>query len=99
MSRFIKRTTMLFALLASLAAISAPMAAARFDLNPPTSKSPAQTAPLPAPTVESGGSVSSGFDWGDAAIGAAVMFAALGAATGALLVIRRGQSSGRAAAS
>jgi uncharacterized iron-regulated membrane protein len=95
MSRLVKRTIAVGALIAALAAISAPVTAARFDLNPPASNNPVATA---TPTQSSSSSIShtssarsTGFDWGDAALGAAGMLVLLGIGTGAVLVARRGR--------
>ena len=95
MSRLIKRTITIGTLIAAFAAISAPVAAARFDLNPPASSNPVAPA---TPTQSSsssishtGASTSTGFDWGDAALGAAGMLLLLSVGTGAVLVSRRGR--------
>jgi hypothetical protein len=89
MTRIVKRTTTVVALIAALLAISAPMAAAHFDLNPPTGDPPAQNAPIEQPATHGVSSSRSGFSWGDAAIGAAFAFVALGLATTAVLATRR----------
>jgi hypothetical protein len=92
MLRLIKKTATTVALIAALAAISAPLAAARFDLNPPVSStSPAPTQSYSSPSGQSGQVVSNGFDWGDAAIGAAGTLALLIIITGAVLAGRRGR--------
>jgi hypothetical protein len=91
MTRLIKRTTAIVALIAALVAISAPIASARFDLNPPTANNSSSTTFEPASqvTVQSSTSGSSGFEWGDAAIGAAVTLAIISLAAGTVLVVRR----------
>ena len=95
MYRLIKRTIAVGALIAALAAISAPLAAARFDLNPPASSNQVAS---PTPTQSSSSSIShtssatsTGFDWGDAALGAAGMLVLLSIGAGGVLVARRGR--------
>ena len=90
MKRVIKRTTTVAALLAVFAVIAAPAASARFDLNPPThNDSTKPVAQAPATTVTE---TSSGFDLGDAAIGAGVMLALVMLGAGSVLVFRRSSS-------
>jgi uncharacterized iron-regulated membrane protein len=95
MYRVIKRTITIAALTAALSAISAPVAAARFDLNPPASSHPvtsvAPTQSSSQSSSQTSASTSTGFDWGDAALGAAGMLALLSVGTGAVLVGRRGR--------
>jgi Na+/proline symporter len=91
MNRAIKRATALFAVIAAFAVVAAPAASARFDLNPP---SPSDTSQAQAPTssVRDVSSSSSGFSWGDAAVGAGVALAVVALAGGAVLIARRGDS-------
>ena len=87
MYRVIKRSLALMALIAALAAVSAPLASARFDVSQPTpnSSAPAGQVVITAPAESSG---SDGFDWGDAAIGAAAVVTILGLGTAAALGLR-----------
>ena len=95
MSGATKRVFAVIAVVTALAAISAPAASARFDLNPPNSNQTAKTA---AVTIESPGKTSSnGFDWGDAAIGAGAVLALLALGGGAVMISRRGQPRSRPA--
>jgi hypothetical protein len=88
-----KKTAAVAALVAAVLAISAPMAAARFDLNPPTGNQSTQSAPAEQQVVHTASASSSGFSWGDAAIGAAFTFVVLGLASAAVLVTRRGRTA------
>jgi hypothetical protein len=102
MSRLIKRTTAVVALIAAMVAISAPIASARFDLNPPpaSSNSNATTfAPANPVSVQSSAADSSGFQWGDAAIGAAVTLAVISMAAGTVLLVRHSRERGAPAIS
>ncbi len=82
------RRTLATGIVAGVAGLPA-AAQARFDLNPP----PVDTAPVrvenppaaPQPTVGS----ESGFDWGDAGIGAAGAVVLLSAGAGGTIVARR----------
>jgi hypothetical protein len=85
-----KRTFAAVALVMALAAISAPMAQARFQVDPPNGSAIAVSRPAPA-TVKST-SAGSSFDWGDAAIGATVMLAVISLAAGAVVLSRRSRS-------
>lgn len=96
MSQAIKRAMGLVIVLAAFAAVSAPAASARFDLNPPSVSEPAQIAPATSDTPSSTGSAS-GFDFGDAAIGAGVALGLVALGGAALLVSRRGQAKSRPA--
>ncbi|MGZ6645228.1 MAG: hypothetical protein ACXVFT_25760 [Solirubrobacteraceae bacterium] len=86
------RTAVTLAIAAG-AAVAAPSAGARpADVGPPATAA-ASHATLPAPhtatrIVEVR---SSGFDWGDAGLGAAGMLSLLGVGAGALVVTRRGR--------
>jgi len=87
MYRVIKRSLALMALIAAFAAVSAPLASARFDVSQPTpnSSAPAGQVTLTAPAQSDG---SSGFGWGDAAIGAAATITVLGLGTAAVIGAR-----------
>ncbi|HEY3192677.1 MAG TPA: hypothetical protein VGJ61_07825 [Solirubrobacterales bacterium] len=89
MSHAIKRAVAVVTVLAAFAAISAPAASARFDLNPPSANEPAQTAAPASTTPAISTSSSSGFDWGDAAIGAGVALVLVTLGGGAVLMSRR----------
>jgi hypothetical protein len=103
MSRAIKRALTLVTVAAAVAAISAPAASARFELNSSDLNRPAQvTAPSPgtassSPASTSTSSSSGGFDWGDAGIGAGVALVLVALAGGAVLIGRRGQARSRPA--
>jgi hypothetical protein len=97
MFRFMK--TKVAAAVLVIAAISAPTASAGpIDLVPPTASDTKATvdgsarSPLDgsaAPTVQTVGVPSEGFDWGDAAIGAGAMLTLLGLGTGGMVIARR----------
>ena len=84
----IKKTT---AALLVAAAIFAPTASAIPILaDPPTRQAgTSQIDSSDLAPVQTTGTSSDGFDWGDAGIGAAAMFTLLGLGTGTLLVSRR----------
>ena len=89
MNRVIKRLAALVLLVAAFAAVCAPVASARLDLNPPSANDSAQFAgPAPAPATPVT-ETSDGFRWGDAALGAALTLAAVAVAAGGLVVSRR----------
>jgi hypothetical protein len=87
----IKRTVAIATLVVAMAAIFAPIASARFDVSPATANnSGANSAPFElSSTAPASSSSSSGFDWGDAAIGAAAVVTALGLGTAATMMVRR----------
>lgn len=87
MSRSLKRTFAVAALIMALAAISAPLAQARFQVDPPRGSAVGTSQPVRV-THEA----SSSFSWGDAAIGATVMLAAISLGTGVVLLGRRTRS-------
>ena len=64
-------------------------AQARLDLNPPTPASNAPAQPVSVASVQQPGSGQSGFQWGDAGIGAAGTIALLGAGAAASVGVRR----------
>jgi len=101
MSRAIKRALTVVTVAAAFAAISVPAASARFDLNPSDANQPVQAAtpaPVTAPSSPApGSSSSSGFDWGDAGIGAGVALVLVVLAGGAVLATRRSQTRNRPA--
>jgi hypothetical protein len=86
MHRTLKRMFAFAALVTAVAAISAPLAQARFQVDPPNGSASAVAQPAPV-VVKS--SSSSSFNWGDAAIGATVMLGAISLAAGAIVLGRR----------
>jgi hypothetical protein len=91
MTRLLKKTTALAALVAALCAIAAPMASARFDLNPPTQTSaPAAQVPFAPATPKTTSSGS--FSWGDAAIGAGAALLIVAVAGAAAVAVRHGRA-------
>ena len=85
------RRTVAAAILA--AAIGAPAAGAKFDLNPPIP--PGRPAsPGVAQTAGRTQSASPSFDWGDAGIGAGVALVAVGLGAGAVRTRRRSPVAG-----
>jgi hypothetical protein len=73
------------------AAVAAPSAGARpADLQPPPAVAATHaTAPAPHTATRIVEVRSSGFDWGDAGLGAAAMLSVLGVGAGAVVVTRR----------
>src|SRR5436190_8596189 len=93
MSRAIKKAATLFAVIAMFAALAAPAASARYDLNPSRANQPTQpAAPVPY-AVASSTSDSGGFSWGDAAIGAGVALLLVTVSGGAVLISRRSETA------
>ncbi len=91
MFKLIKRITTVATVV--LVAIGPSAAYARLDLNPPTT-TPAVSSQAAhgaaAPTAgKASASSSQSFQWGDAAIGAAVMLTLVGVGTGAIFALRR----------
>jgi hypothetical protein len=84
------KTRTLAAALAA-AAIAAPSAAA-MPIEP-TSTGAANPAAAPPPVTRTVEVQASGFDWGDAGIGAAAMLSVLGLGTGVVVAGRRGRSA------
>ncbi len=95
MKRVIKRTSALVMLIVAFAVVAAPVASARFDLNPPRGNDSAQVAAPVSSTTASDSS--GGFDWGSAAVGAAVMLGLIAVGAGMATVSRRGHDRTRAA--
>jgi hypothetical protein len=89
MKHTLKRTIGVVALVMALAAIPAPLAQARFQVDPPNGSG---AATQPAPTAVQSTSAGSSFDWGDAAIGATVMLAVISLAAGGVVLSRRSRS-------
>jgi hypothetical protein len=72
-------------------------AQARLDLNPPLRDSwQAVSAPVSLPVTQPSAGSGSGFEWGDAAIGAAGAIALLAAGAGSAGALRRRRSPGAA---
>jgi hypothetical protein len=77
------------ATMAAVAAIGAPTATARVALDPPAgSQSNSSSALVSSTAPTSGQTGSSGFDWGDAGVGAAGAILILGLGTGGIAVRR-----------
>ena len=85
MYRVIKRGLALMAVIAAFAAVSAPLASARFEVVG-SSTSSAPVGQVSQPVAQDTGS--DGFAWGDAAIGAAVTITVLGLGTAAVMGAR-----------
>jgi hypothetical protein len=96
MRQSIKKAVVVLTVVAAFAAIAAPAASARFDLNS-SNDQPAQPATpvytIPASSADS----SSGFDWGDATIGASIALALVALGGGVVLMSRRTQAKSRPA--
>jgi len=81
------RVTGSLALILVTGAVAAPVASARFDLNPPPSQPTAATQVVSSPPQPVTVVKSSGFDWADAGIGAGAVVALVLVGLGASLTV------------